>query len=278
MENHPNYIMMLDHGFIGIADEELSNGDLVPSVLGNDSSIVRAARMSYGKGTKTINDDRSLLRYLVRNQHTTPLEMADIKFHVKMPIFVARQWVRHRTASINEYSGRYSIMAEDHYTPELEQIKPQSLNNKQGRDGEYTDEVRTGLQNILRNTSKDAYDIYNILDNEDLARELSRMVLPVSYYTEMYWKANLHNIFNFIRLRIDPHAQYEIRVYAEAMLSLVRKYFPIATEAFEDYTIYAKKFSRQEFELIKKALVNTEFQLTDSMAKSEKREFLQKFR
>jgi len=261
IRDHANYKPLLDHGFVGIADEELNDGTLVPAIMGNDRSITRSARMSYGKGTKAINDDTSLIRYLLRHHHTTPFEMAEIKFHAKMPIFVARQWVRHRTASINEYSARYSILTNEFYIPNVDNLQPQSTNNKQGRDGLLTDYRVDEVQKTLQASQQAAYDVYEALLDEDgdegVAREIARTVLPTSGYTEWYWKANLHNVLNFIRLRVDPHAQYEIRVYADAMLELMRPYFPIALEAFDDYVVHAEQFSKMEMTLIREMFNHT---------------------
>jgi len=261
IKDHANYRPLLDHGFVGIADEELNDGTLVPSIMGNDKSITRSARMSYGKGTRALNDDANLIRYLLRHHHTTPFEMAEIKFHAKMPIFVARQWVRHRTASINEYSARYSILTKEFYVPTAEHLQPQSANNKQGRDGEFSDYRVKEVQDTLRASQNAAYDIYEALLDDDgdesVAREIARTVLPTSGYTEWYWKANLHNVLNFIRLRADPHAQYEIRVYADAMLGLMQPYFPIAIEAFNDYVVQSVQFSKMEVALIKEMFNHT---------------------
>lgn len=258
--NDKNYKSILDYGFIGIAYDELNDGTMVSAIMGNDKSISRAARMSYGKGTQAINDDENLIRYLLRHHHNTPFEMCEIKFHVKMPIFVARQWIRHRTASVNEYSGRYSIMSSEFYIPQPENIKSQSVDNKQGRGGELSQIDIEHVTELLQFAAVEANDAYHNLlgdNNEDwedypgIARELARTVLPVSNYTELYWKANLHNIFHFMKLRMDPHAQYEIRVYAEAMYELIKPYFPIAIRAFDDYINGAVTLSRMEYDLIK---------------------------
>ena len=284
VRNDPNYITLLDHGFVGIVDH-----------MGDDSAIVQSARVSYGKGTKSVRDDRNLIRFLMRHKHTTPFEMCEVKFHAKMPIIVARQWVRHRTASINEYSGRYSEMTDEVYIPELDQIMPQSNSNKQGREGadviseldklevqehfqHIHDETFWLYQVLLQNGNVDDGGAFPRSDYDDetkehtfvpdedqfpgIAKELARAILPLNTYTEWYWKANLHNVFNFLRLRMDPHAQYEIRVYANAMYELISPYYPIACEAFEDYILHSKSFSRLEMEVIKK-LMNTEPRLVD---------------
>lgn len=231
----------LDKGFVRLVD-----------VMGDDSSIVQAARVSYGKGTKTVNQDRGLIRYLMRHRHTTPFEMVEFKFHVKLPIFVARQWIRHRTANVNEYSGRYSEMKDDFYTPDLEQIRPQSKNNKQGRSDEMFEESKSiNLQNKLSEFQDNAYDHYMELLDDGLAREISRINLPLSNYTEWYWKIDLHNLFHFLRLRMDDHAQYEIRVYGEIIADIVKQIVPVAYEAFEDYILKGCNFSRVELLIIK---------------------------
>jgi len=280
--NDSNYRPVLDHGFIGIAYEEIGE-QLVPAVLGNDKSIARSARMSYGKGTRTINDDESLIRYLLRHHHTTPFEMVEVKFHVKMPIFVARQWIRHRTASINEYSGRYSVMSNEFYVPAFEDIMPQSRDNKQGRDGEMSDSNKETVIDVFEATYNHAERGYRALlgdcDNavvnysgkfvdkfdeeyyeaDGIARELARCVLPVGNYTELYWKANLHNIFHFMKLRIDSHAQKEIRVYAEAMYELLKPYVPIALQAFDDYIRNSTNLSSVELKLAKEFFNKTKW-------------------
>ena len=242
-----NYIPLLNAGFVGLVDH-----------MGNDDSIVQAARVSYGKGTKKVSEDRGLIRYLVRHSHTTPLEMVTFKFHAKMPLFVARQWIRHRTASVNEYSGRYSEMSEDMYLPELEHIQPQSTNNKQGRSGEYTKDEQFRIQNdLIYNNQQDQTEYKKLLD-KNLAKEMARGVLSVNNYTTWYWQINLHNLFHFLKLRMDAHAQYEIRVFADAMYELIKPIVPIACEAFEDYifdpdakTYQNYKISKQELTALK---------------------------
>lgn len=249
-------INILDHGFIRVVD-----------YMGDDSAIVQAARVSYGKGTKAVNKDQGLINYLMRHRHTTPFEMCDIKLHVKLPIFVARQWIRHRTASVNEYSARYSILGNEFYLPEKKHLSPQSNTNMQGRSDEsLPDDVADKVLNMLKADSLNAYDHYIELMNEDeegnivdentvgISRELARMNLSLNYYTEWYWKINLHNLLHFVALRADPHAQYEIRVYADVMLDIVRKWVPFAANAFEEYRMNAKNFSRKEIENLKKML------------------------
>ena len=235
---------VLDHGFVRLVD-----------FMGDDGAIVQAARVSYGKGTKKVSRDRELIRYLLGHQHTSPFEMVEFKFHVKLPIFVARQWIRHRTANVNEYSGRYSVMKEEFYQPEADQIRLQSDINKQGRSEE---QVPADLQEDFLNHSSDiqkrVYEKYNHYITAGLARELARINLPLSLYTEWYWKIDLHNLLHFLRLRMDPHAQYEIRQYAIVMGEIVKAICPISWEAFEDYILNAQRFSAIELRILKATL------------------------
>lgn len=234
------YIPLLNAGFVGLVDH-----------MGDDSSIVQAARVSYGKGTKKVSEDRGLIRYLVRHLHTTPLEMVEFKFHAKIPLFVARQWIRHRTASVNEYSGRYSEMSEDMFTPSLETIKPQSSSNKQGRDGDFDEYDKAQIKyRIDENNARDQEE-YHFLLKTALAKEIARGVLSVNNYTEWYWKIDLHNLFHFLKLRMDKHAQYEVRVFAEAMYELIKPIVPIACEAFEDYIFDVKNGNYQNYKISK---------------------------
>jgi len=229
-------IPCLDKGFVRLVD-----------VMGSDAAIVQAARVSYGAGTKQVSEDRSLIRYLLRHAHTTPFEMVEFKFHVKLPMFVARQWIRHRTANVNEYSGRYSIMKDEFYVPELDQVRFQSATNKQGRS-EYPmnpDDAAAIIEQMTASQAE-AYAEYEALLDKNVARELARITLPQSLYTEWYWKIDLHNLLHFLRLRLDSHAQYEIRVYAEALAECVRAVVPVAFEAFEDYVLHAVRFTRGE--------------------------------
>lgn len=246
-EQDKNYVPVLDHGFVGLIDH-----------MGDDSAVVQAARVSYGAGTKQVQDDRNLIRYLMRHEHTTPFEMCEVKFHIKLPIFVMRQLVRHRTASMNEYSARYSVMTDEFYIPELEQIQPQSKTNKQGRqEGEWEFERKRDVQHTFQRSFHNAYKEYEYLlgkDDDGLARELSRSVLPVGGYTECYWKANLKNFLHMIRLRADSHAQWEIREYANAMYGLIKPLFPEVCSAWEDYQQNAVKFSANELVLLKRLL------------------------
>lgn len=247
-EKDKNYVPVLDHGFVGLIDH-----------MGSDSAIVQAARVSYGAGTKQVQDDRNLIRYLMRHEHTTPFEMCAVKFHIKLPIFVMRQLVRHRTASMNEYSARYSVLTDEFYIPALEQLQQQSSTNKQGREeGGFDDVDREQYQDVISATFDMSYKAYEFLLGEDdgLARELARTVLPVGGYTECYWMANLKNFLHMARLRMDPHAQWEIREFARAMYELAKPLFPEACQAFEDYAVNCVKFSAAEFELLK-SLINT---------------------
>jgi len=234
-----------EHGFVRLID-----------VMGDDNSIADAARVSYGKGTRTASDNRNLIRYLVRHKHTSPLEMVEVKFHLKLPIFIMRQLVRHRTASLNEYSGRYSIMTDDCYEPSDEYIKPQSQTNKQGRDGELPDVWKQSYRQKIRGAITKALVAYKFLIGNEatshggLTRELARTVLPVSNYTECYWKIDLHNFFHFCRLRMDSHAQQEIQDYAKVMYEMVKPEVPIASEAFEDYSLNSISLSKMEVDVL----------------------------
>ena len=234
-----NPIKCLDFGFVYLVD-----------YLGNDAAIAQAARVSYGKGTKKINDDEALIRFLMRHNHSGPFEMCELKFHAKMPIFVARQWIRHRTASINEVSGRYSEMPNEFYLPDVSQIRCQSKDNKQGRGGELDNVCKARVLGLLLESYKYQSCAYKEFLEMDLARELARIGLSVANYTEWYWKIDLRNLFNFLRLRLDKHAQYEIRVYAEAMARIVKDAFPIAYKAFEDYQLNPVMFSGPELKFL----------------------------
>ena len=232
-------IQVHEHGFVKLLD-----------IMGNDEEVENAARISYGEGTRKTSQTRNLIRYLMRHKHTSPFEMCEVKFHLKLPIFVMRQLVRHRTANLNEYSGRYSVMSDDFYFPKGKNLKPQSTTNKQGReDGELRNpgEIEFEIFRIY-DGAKNAY--HNLLD-WDLSRELARIVLPVSNYTEVIWKIDLHNFFHFYRLRGDAHAQDEIQHFADAMWQLVEPHFPICCEAFTDYVLDAKTFSKKEMVIIK---------------------------
>ncbi|HZJ88473.1 MAG TPA: FAD-dependent thymidylate synthase [Sphaerochaeta sp.] len=238
---------VLDHGFVRLVD-----------YLGSDERIVQSARVSYGSGTKTYRQDKGLINYLLRNDHTSPFEQVNFTFHIKMPIFVARQWVRHRTARVNEISGRYSVMEPEFYLPSRDQINKQSEDNRQGRMSEpVSDAEAAAVLALLRSDQEQVYENYEALLEMGIARELSRVNLPLSLYTEWYWQMDLHNLFHFLRLRLDAHAQYEIRVYAEVILDIIRKVCPIAVEAFEEHKVGSVTFSKREKEALL-ALLNGE--------------------
>ena len=275
-------IPLLDHGFIRVVD-----------YMGDDGAIVQAARVSYGCGTRRVSSDRGLIRYLMRHRHTTPFEMCEIKLHVKLPIFVARQWIRHRTANVNEYSARYSILDREFYVPSAEVIGAQSLSNRQGRGLQLPAADAARVQQLLRDDADRAHDHYAELLNEKpngepqnpnrlgLARELARINLSLNYYTQWYWKVDLHNLLNFISLRADLHAQYEIRVYAEAILErVVKLWVPLAYEAFCDYRLNGELLSAHGLSVVR-ALVAGRRQEADSLkegsgiAPSEWRELME---
>lgn len=261
---------VLDHGVVRVID-----------YMGDDNAIVQAARVSYGRGTKTVNSDAGLIRYLMRHWHSTPFEMCEVKFHVKLPVFVARQWIRHRTANVNEYSARYSILDREFYIPEASQLAAQSSQNHQGRGKVLEGAEAARVLDILRDDAMRAYDHYEdmLTPDEDagkqgLARELARMNLPTNIYTQWYWKVDLHNLFHFLRLRADSHAQYEIRVYAETMCDIVKDWVPAAYSAFEDYRLGGVNLSGKAVELLKRRLAGEEItQETSGMSKGEWREF-----
>ena len=258
---------VLDHGFVRVID-----------YMGNDTSIVQAARVSYGEGTKKSRDDKSLIFYLMRHWHSTPFEMCEVKLHVKLPVFVARQWIRHRTANVNEYSARYSILDNEFYIPKSENLASQSKSNNQGRGDVLVGEEAKEVIQILKNDSLRSYKSYEeMLSNENkkgLARELARMNLPTNIYTQWYWKTDLHNLFNFIRLRNDQHAQYEIRVYAEKIAELVKKWVPFAFEAFEQYQLNSSHLSSNGLSCIKRLMNGEDVSQDNSgMGKREWKEF-----
>jgi len=251
-------INVLDHGFVRVID-----------YMGDDSAIVQAARVSYGRGTKKSLQDKGLINYLMRHRHTTPFEMCDIKFHIKLPIFIARQWIRHRTASVNEYSARYSILSNEFYVPEKVNLSPQSKINKQGRSQDTLPEAEADkVLAILKNDAEHCYKNYVEMMNEDqdgniidenttgITRELARMNLTLNHYTEWYWKINLHNLLHFLALRADSHAQYEIRVYADAMLNIVKAWVPFAYEAFEEHRMNGTSISKKGMQAIIKMIDN----------------------
>jgi thymidylate synthase (FAD) len=266
-------VHVLDHGFVRVID-----------YMGDDAAIVQAARVSYGRGTKRVQEDTGLIRYLMRHRHTTPFEMCEIKFHVKLPIFVARQWIRHRTANVNEYSARYSILDREFYIPEQQQLAAQSTVNRQGRGAVLEGEEAAGVLAMLRDDAERCYAHYAAMLNEDetdparqgLARELARMNLTLNTYTQWYWKTNLHNLFHFLSLRADSHAQYEIRVYAEAMMTMVDAWVPAAAQAFRDYRLGAVTLSAQMLAVLRRMLAGeTVTQETSGMSRREWTEFSQ---
>jgi thymidylate synthase (FAD) len=271
-------IKLLDHGFVRVID-----------YMGNDSAVVQAARVSYGKGTKMVNQDKGLINYLIRHRHTTPFEMCDIKFHIKLPIFIARQWIRHRTASVNEYSARYSILGSDFYLPAEKDLAPQSQINKQGRDdnSKLPEDTSKEVLRILEEDAKRCYNNYTYMMNEDIdgniidesrvgiTRELARMNLTLNHYTEWYWKINLHNLLHFLSLRADSHAQYEIRVYAEAMLDIVKAWVPLTYEAFMEHRVNGAHFSATSLSALKRMLSGEKVtQENSGLSKREWTEFM----
>ena len=264
-------IQVHEHGFVKLLD-----------VMGDDEEVENAARISYGEGTRKVSQTRNLIRYLMRHKHTSPFEMCEVKFHIKLPIFVMRQLVRHRTANLNEYSGRYSVMSDEFYLPQGDYLQKQSSTNNQGRDEVHPH--KGSLQFEFNRVYDNANMAYQTLLGEDLARELARVLLPVANYTECIWKIDLHNFFHFVRLRSDSHAQREIRDFSDAMYELVKPKFPLCCEAFEDYSRDAVTFSRKEMEVIKYNLRRgRENQIgsfttgTYGLSKRESKEFLEKF-
>jgi thymidylate synthase (FAD) len=256
---------LLDHGFVRVID-----------YMGDDAAIVQAARVSYGRGTRRVSEDAGLIRYLMRHRHSTPFEMCEIKYHVKLPIFVARQWIRHRTANVNEYSARYSILDREFYLPAPEHLAAQSAANRQGRGAVLTGDEAARVLDLLRHDATRSYDHYVQMLNEDaqgaprdperpgLARELARMNLTLNTYTQWYWKIDLHNLLHFLSLRADAHAQYEIRVYAEAMLETVKAWVPVAYQAFLDYRLGAVTLSRQMLAAVRRMVAGEAVSQSDS--------------
>ncbi|MGH1355543.1 MAG: FAD-dependent thymidylate synthase [Thalassovita sp.] len=257
---------VLDHGFVRVVD-----------YMGDDAAICQAARVSYGKGTKSVQNDEGLIRYLMRHWHSTPFEMCEVKLHVKLPVFVARQWIRHRTANVNEYSARYSILDREFYIPGPEQLAAQSVVNNQGRGEALTADEAARVLEILKSDSARSYDHYEEMISDDgkqgLARELARMNLPANIYTQWYWKVDLHNLFHFLRLRADAHAQYEIRVYADEICKVVADWVPFAYKAFEDYRMGGETLSSAALECVRRMLKGEEVtQESSGMSKREWRE------
>ena len=259
---------VLDHGFVRVID-----------YMGDDSAICQAARVSYGKGTKSVQNDEGLIRYLMRHWHSTPFEMCEIKLHVKLPVFVARQWIRHRTANVNEYSARYSILDREFYIPQPDALNAQSMVNNQGRGAVLEGAEAERVLEILKADSNRAYDNYESMISDEgqagLARELARMNLPANIYTQWYWKVDLHNLFHFLRLRADAHAQYEIRVYADAICEMVKDWVPAAYAAFEDYRLGGATMSAKALDCVRRMVKGEEVtQETSGMSKGEWREFM----
>ena len=270
---------VLDHGFVRVVD-----------YMGDDSSVVQSARVSYGKGTKKVSTDSGLIKYLMRHRHSTPFEMCEIKYHVKLPIFVARQWIRHRTANVNEYSARYSILDKEFYIPEKEHLAAQSKDNRQGRGASINGKQADEILNMLKEDAQKNYDDYEKMLNEKydgsvidekkqgLARELARMNLTLNAYTQWYWKTDLLNLMNFLRLRADNHAQYEIRAYADAMLDTLKKWVPITYEAFMDYRVGGTEVSAKGKEVIKKLIKGEKTDIDNSgLSKREWNELMESF-
>ena len=267
---------VLDHGFVRVID-----------YMGDDAAVVQAARVSYGKGTKKVSEDSGLIKYLMRHRHSTPFEMCEIKFHVKLPIFVARQWIRHRTANVNEYSARYSILDREFYVPAPEQLGAQAVVNRQGRGDVLEGEEAASVMRLLREDSERAYSHYEEMLNhredgtvidpsrQGLARELARMNLSLNYYTQWYWKVDLHNLLHFLSLRADSHAQYEIRVYAEAMLDVVKRWVPAVFESFTEYRMGGAHLSRTGLDVVKRLLAGEPVtQEASGLSKREWRELM----
>ncbi len=270
---------ILDHGFIRVID-----------YMGDDTSIVQAARVSYGKGTKKVSTDSGLIKYLMRHWHSTPFEMCEIKYHVKLPIFIARQWIRHRTANVNEYSARYSILDKEFYLPKSEHLAAQSQNNRQGRGDILKGEQAKKVLELLKNDAEQTYNNYETMLNEKydgsvinedgtgLARELARMNLTLNTYTQWYWKTDLLNLMNFLRLRADHHAQYEIRAYADVMLDTLKKWVPITFEAFMDYRVGGVEVSSKGKLVLNRIIKGEKITIEDSgLSKREWNELMISF-
>ena len=256
-------IKVLDHGFIRVVD-----------YMGDDAAVVQAARVSYGKGTKTFNEDAGLINYLMRHKHTTPFEMCELKLHVKLPIFVARQWIRHRTGSFNEYSARYSIMDKEFYTPSNENLGLQSACNKQGTEGRLDETVaNTAIKDIVSHSNY-AYDLYQQMIEGGISREIARMVLPINIYSQWYWKVDLKNLLDFLKLRTNPHAQYEIRVYAEEIEKILSQWLPITYSAYKNHTKDGVSFSSKAMKVMKSMMAGDMMdQETSGLSKREWDEF-----
>jgi len=272
-------LSVLDHGFVRVVD-----------YMGDDTSIVQSARVSYGKGTKKVSTDNGLIKYLMRHRHSTPFEMCEIKYHVKLPIFVARQWIRHRTANVNEYSARYSILDKEFYLPDKENLAAQSINNRQGRGDLIDGEQANDILKILKEDAEKNYNDYETILNErhdgtivdeskkGLARELARMNLTLNTYTQWYWKTDLLNLLNFLSLRADDHAQYEIRAYADVMIDCLKKWVPITYEAFMDYRAGGMELSSKGKLVISKMIRGESYDFENSkLSKREWNELMESF-
>jgi len=267
---------VLDHGFVRVID-----------YMGDDGAIVQAARVSYGRGTRKVSEDKGLITYLMRHRHTTPFEMCEIKYHIKLPIFVARQWIRHRTANVNEYSARYSILDKEFYMPAADQLASQSNDNRQGRGNVLEGDEAARVLDLLRDDANRSYDHYAEMLNENpdgsqrdperdgLARELARMNLSLNYYTQWYWKTDLHNLLRFLSLRADSHAQYEIRVYADVMLETLERWVPLAYAAFMEYEHGGVRLSATALEVVKRMIAGETIEQENSnLSKREWRELI----
>jgi len=267
---------VLDHGFVRVID-----------YMGDDGAVVQAARVSYGRGTRRVSEDRGLINYLMRHRHTTPFEMCEIKYHVKLPIFIARQWIRHRTANVNEYSARYSILDNEFYVPAPEHLAAQAIVNRQGRGAVIDERAARRILDLLREDAERAYRGYRRLLNEDesgsaidetspgLARELARLNLSLNFYTQWYWKTDLHNLMHFLELRADPHAQYEIRAYAETMLGTLERWVPLAHAAFVEYRLNAAHLSATGLAVIRRLLAGDQVdQASSGLSPREWRELM----
>ena len=272
-------VPVLDHGFVRVVD-----------YMGDDSSIVQSARVSYGKGTKQVSTDSGLIKYLMRHRHSTPFEMCEIKYHVKLPIFIARQWIRHRTANVNEYSARYSILDKEFYMPSKDNLAAQSASNRQGRGDLINGKQAEDILNILKEDAERTYDNYELMlnerfdgttidkNNKGLARELARMNLTLNTYTQWYWKTDLLNLLNFLSLRADNHAQYEIRAYADVMIESLKKWVPVTFDAFMDYRVGGMELSAKGKSVIQKLIKGEKCDFdSSSLSKREWNELMESF-
>ena len=272
-------IPVLDHGFVRVVD-----------YMGDDSSIVQSARVSYGKGTKKVSTDSGLIKYLMRHRHSTPFEMCEIKYHIKLPIFIARQWIRHRTANVNEYSARYSILDKEFYMPSKDNLAAQSASNRQGRGDLINGKQAEDILNILKEDAERTYDNYELMlnerfdgttidkNNKGLARELARMNLTLNTYTQWYWKTDLLNLLNFLSLRADNHAQYEIRAYADVMIESLKKWVPVTFDAFMDYRVGGMELSAKGKSVIQKLIKGEKCDFdSSSLSKREWNELMESF-